>query len=63
MKTYRKELWFNTPTRVAFANITPQVEECIRESGVREGMALVNAMQSKDPNVRKRAAQALGEKN
>jgi thiamine phosphate synthase YjbQ (UPF0047 family) len=44
MKTYRKELWFNTPTRVAFVNITPQVEECIRGSRVRDGMALVNAM-------------------
>ena len=44
MKTYRKELWFNVPTRRAFINITPQVEECLRESGMREGMALVNAM-------------------
>ena len=44
MKTYRKELWFNTPTRVAFVNITGQVEECIRESGVKEGLVLVNAM-------------------
>ncbi len=44
MKHYRKELWFNVPTRRAFINITPQVEECVRESGIREGLALVNAM-------------------
>ncbi len=44
MKSYRKELWFNTGTRRAFINITPQVEECLRESGIREGMVLVNAM-------------------
>src|SRR5262249_20209115 len=44
MKTYRKELWFNVPSRRGFINITPQVEECLRESGVREGLALVNAM-------------------
>ncbi len=44
MKSYRKELWFNTPTRVAFVNITGQVQDCIRESGVKEGLALVNAM-------------------
>ncbi|MFH0953080.1 MAG: secondary thiamine-phosphate synthase enzyme YjbQ [Verrucomicrobiota bacterium] len=44
MKSFRKELWFNTPTRRAFVNITPQVEECVRESGVREGFVLVNAM-------------------
>ena len=44
MKSHRKELWFNTPTRVAFVNITPQVQECIGESGVREGIVLVNAM-------------------
>ena len=44
MKTFRKELWFEVPTRRAFINITPQVEECLRESGVREGLALVNAM-------------------
>ncbi|WP_136419223.1 secondary thiamine-phosphate synthase enzyme YjbQ [Herbaspirillum sp. ST 5-3] len=44
MKSYRKELWFNTPTRRAFINITPQVEACLAESGIREGMALVNAM-------------------
>ena len=44
MKSFRKELWFNTPTRLAFVNITPQVEACLRESGVKEGMVLVNAM-------------------
>lgn len=44
MKSYRKELWFNVPTRRAFINITPQVEECLRESGVSEGLVLVNAM-------------------
>ena len=44
MKSYRKELWFNTPTRVAFINITPQVEECLRESGVENGFVLINAM-------------------
>ena len=44
MKSHRKELWFNTPTRVAFVNITPQVQECNRESGVLEGIVLVNAM-------------------
>src|SRR6476620_7478993 len=44
MKSYRKELWFNTPTRLAFVNITKQVEACLRESGVKEGLALVNAM-------------------
>lgn len=44
MKSYRKELWFNTSTRIAFINITPQVEECVRESGIQEGLALVNPM-------------------
>jgi secondary thiamine-phosphate synthase enzyme len=44
MKSYRKELWFNIPTRRGFVNITPQVEACLRESGVREGLCLVNAM-------------------
>ena len=44
MKSYRKELWFNAPARLAFINITPEVEECLRESGVREGLVLVNAM-------------------
>lgn len=44
MKSYRKELWFNTSTRRAFLNITPDVEEALRESGIREGLCLVNAM-------------------
>jgi secondary thiamine-phosphate synthase enzyme len=44
MKSYRKELWFNTSTRVAFINITGPVQDCIKESGVKEGLALVNAM-------------------
>ena len=44
MKSYRQELWFNVPSRRAFVNITPQVEQCLRESGVREGLCLVNAM-------------------
>jgi len=44
MKTWRKELWLETPTRRAFVNITPQVEEAVRESGVRDGLVLVNAM-------------------
>ncbi len=44
MISYRKELWFNLPTRRGFINITRQVEECLRESGIREGLALVNAM-------------------
>jgi len=44
MKSYRKELWFNTSTRRAFINITPQVEECLSESGIKDGLALINAM-------------------
>ena len=44
MKSYRKELWFNVPVRRAFINITEQVERCLRESGVSEGLVLVNAM-------------------
>jgi secondary thiamine-phosphate synthase enzyme len=44
MKSYRKELWFNVPGRRAFLNITPQIEECVRESGIQEGLCLVNAM-------------------
>jgi secondary thiamine-phosphate synthase enzyme len=44
VKSYRKELWFKTPGRRAFLNITPQVEAALKESGVREGLALVNAM-------------------
>ena len=44
MKSYRKELSFEVPTRRAFINITPEVEECLGESGIQEGLALVNAM-------------------
>ncbi|HUU09747.1 MAG TPA: secondary thiamine-phosphate synthase enzyme YjbQ [Phycisphaerae bacterium] len=44
MKSYRKELWFKTPHRREFLNITPEVEACLAESGVREGLLLVNAM-------------------
>ena len=44
MKSHRKELWFEVPARRAFVNITPQVETCLRESGIREGLCLVNAM-------------------
>ncbi len=44
MKSFRKELWFNVPTRRAFINITREVEECLHESGIQEGLVLVNAM-------------------
>jgi secondary thiamine-phosphate synthase enzyme len=44
MKTYRQELWFEVPSRRAFLNITPQVEEALRASGIAEGLVLVNAM-------------------
>jgi secondary thiamine-phosphate synthase enzyme len=44
MKSYRKELLFEAPTRRALINITPQVNACLSESGIREGLALVNAM-------------------
>ena len=44
MKSYRKELWFNVPGRRAFINITPEVDECLRESGIQEGLCLVSAM-------------------
>lgn len=44
MKSYRQELWFNIPGRRGFVNITPQVEEALRESGIKEGLLLVNAM-------------------
>jgi len=44
MKTYRKELFFSTSTRIAFINITSQVEEALAESGIQEGLILVNAM-------------------
>jgi secondary thiamine-phosphate synthase enzyme len=44
MKSYRKELWFDVPARRAFLNITPQVEKCLSESSVNEGLCLANAM-------------------
>ncbi|MBM4157562.1 MAG: YjbQ family protein [Ignavibacteria bacterium] len=44
MKSYRKELWFNTDSRRQMINITSQVEECLKESGIREGLLLCNAM-------------------
>ncbi len=44
MKSYRHELWFQVPGRRAFINITPQVEKCLRASGIQEGLVLVNAM-------------------
>jgi len=44
MKSYRKELWFETKTRRAFVHITDAVEEAVRVSGVQEGLCLVNAM-------------------
>jgi hypothetical protein len=43
MKSHRKELWFNLPSRRGFVNITPDVELALRESGIKEGLALVNA--------------------
>jgi secondary thiamine-phosphate synthase enzyme len=44
MKTFRKELWLETRKSREFVNITPQVEDALRESGVREGLCLVNSM-------------------
>ena len=44
MKSYREELWFDIPTRRALVNITPQVENCLGKSGIREGLVLVIAM-------------------
>jgi len=44
MKSYRKELWFNTTSRRQYINITPEVEGCLRESGIMEGFLLCNAM-------------------
>jgi secondary thiamine-phosphate synthase enzyme len=44
MKSYRKELWFEVPARRGLINITAQVEECLLESGIKEGLCLVNAM-------------------
>ncbi len=44
MKSYRKEIWLNIPARRSFINITSKIEECLRESGITEGITLVNAM-------------------
>jgi secondary thiamine-phosphate synthase enzyme len=44
MKSFRKELWFEVPGRRAFLNITREVEDCLRDSGVEEGLVLINAM-------------------
>jgi len=44
MKSYRKELWFEVPTRRGFVNITPQINECLKESKIKEGLILCNAM-------------------
>ncbi|MBU2511749.1 secondary thiamine-phosphate synthase enzyme YjbQ [bacterium] len=44
MNSYRKELWFNIPHRMDFVNITAKVENCVAESGIQEGLVLVNAM-------------------
>lgn len=44
MKSHRKELWFDIPARRAFLNITPQVEQCLADSRIQEGLCLVNAM-------------------
>lgn len=44
MRSYRKELWMNTSTRRAYLNITPQINECLQESGIKDGLLLCNAM-------------------
>lgn len=44
MKTYRKELWFHIPERMGFVNITDQIQACLNESSIQEGLLLVNAM-------------------
>ena len=44
MKSYRKELWFSTKTRREYINITPEVQQCLQESGIKEGLVLCNAM-------------------
>jgi len=48
MKSTRKELWFNIPSRLEYVNITPEVESALHESGIREGVCLVNAMHITD---------------
>lgn len=44
MRSYRKELWFNIPQRMAFINITQKVKEVLDESGINDGLLLINAM-------------------
>ena len=44
MKSYRKELWFNVPQRRGLVHITPDVQQAITDSGIKEGLCLVNAM-------------------
>jgi len=44
MKSFRKELWFNVPSRRGFVNITHEIDKCVNESGIKEGMVLCNAM-------------------
>jgi secondary thiamine-phosphate synthase enzyme len=44
MKSYRKEMWFEIPTRRAFVNITSEIQDYVRESGIKDGLVLVNAM-------------------
>jgi secondary thiamine-phosphate synthase enzyme len=44
MKSYRKEIWFNVPERMGFINITSEVQACLKESGIKDGMMLVNPM-------------------
>jgi secondary thiamine-phosphate synthase enzyme len=44
MKSYRKELWFQVPSRRGLVNITPHIEDALKESGIQEGLVLVNAM-------------------
>ena len=46
MKSYRQELWFSVPGRRAFINLTPQVQQCLKESGVQEELALVKTKQT-----------------
>ncbi|MBF0122213.1 MAG: YjbQ family protein [Candidatus Omnitrophica bacterium] len=44
MKSYREELWFETPHRRDYVNITSRIEDALKKSGVKEGLCLVNAM-------------------
>ena len=44
MKSFRRELWFQVPSRRGFVNVTPEIESCLVESGIQEGLCLVNAM-------------------